>query len=81
MTGWIKHDGKGCPLPNGTPVHVILADGQEHIGFVCRSDEPVNVWHWADCDYYAVPEWRLTHYRILRNVTTEIVETENEHQD
>lgn len=29
---WIEHDGKGCPVPFGTFLHVVTIGGKEQIG-------------------------------------------------
>ena len=43
---WIDHDGKCCPVPNGTFVHVVYQDGFEVTDFVSANGRPeiLNPW-------------------------------------
>jgi hypothetical protein len=46
---WIKHDGKGCPMPMGTHSQAKCRDGSHHEGRTGQCDYgPVNAWLWAD---------------------------------
>ena len=46
---WIEHDGCGCPVPNGTVVHVVYESGQEIIASVSANGRPdcLNPWVWV----------------------------------
>ena len=49
---WIEHDGKGCPVPNGTIIHAIDmgrgGDLGEHVVAVVAADLPESSWTMAD---------------------------------
>jgi hypothetical protein len=47
---WIEHDGKRCPLPAGTPVHVVEArrPGVVEAYGVCTNPPDGGSWCWAN---------------------------------
>ena len=63
----VAHDGNGCPLPDGTYVWVLLADGTEAEGVIKKRPSvgrEVNVWRWDECEASGLPQWRLIIYRV-----------------
>lgn len=68
---WIEHDGKGCPLSEGTVVNGVEADGSNWFGTVIGfsgelQEGDVNVWDWDHCQVQGRWEWRLVRYRIRK---------------
>lgn len=48
LGGWIPHDGKGCPAPNGTRVVAQRVNGTESAPFAASAN-PGSDWCWEGC--------------------------------
>lgn len=65
---WIKHDGSGCPLADGTVYDAMFEDGKTVCGLVrghegeqySDFDNNVGSWDWANEDRY----WSIVAYRV-----------------
>lgn len=80
---WVEHDGRGCPLTDGTIVRIELADGRVFTGTIKRSSgRGVDCWQWHECKMVGKWEWRVVRYRlrklrgmvILKNLLTDLPE-------
>lgn len=66
---WEQHDGKDCPLPDGTYAQARTQDGQVAEGTVRHDIGPpnaVNCWIWDECEFVGKPDWRVIEYRVRK---------------
>ena len=68
--GWIKHDGKKCPLKEGTRVEVIFSNGSKYAGRALTNDYCMSEKYWSS---KSEPGLIIHSYRVIEQIEDAIV--------
>lgn len=63
LNGWVQHDGRGCPVAEGTPIELRHRDGDLSGPELCRPKG--RYWHWVDAPG-EVSGFDIVAYRVAR---------------